>query len=244
MSTSVPCTSSPFFYGHWTCHARYLVVLGVIDNVRHVASKLPIGLSDVRLNAPLNTTLGACDFIITSLHFTASTMKCSIAVLAAATCLSSVQQVSGFTSSSIRRDASPLSSSRIRAELEGVKQASTGSDADTFNTDSQLQSRRSILHQCLATGATLSASQLFPSSASAALGTLPEFADVNAVLQSLTIDVTDKQQYDDTIAFFTSAFDGMKVMRQRNNSGGGIKDAVSHSSFFIASNPKQLLGGS
>jgi len=76
------------------------------------------------------------------------------------------------------------------------------------------------------------------------LGTLPEFADVNAVLQSLTIDVTDKQQYDDTIAFFTSAFDGMKVMRQRNNSGGGIKDAVSHSSFFIASNPKQLLGGS
>ena len=160
-------------------------------------------------------------------------MKCSIAkVLAAGTCLFS--EVHGFTPSSIR----PSSSSPIRAEAEGVKQASTESDADTCSTDSNVQSRRSILHQCLATGAALSASQLFPSSASAALGTLPEFADTNAILQSLTIDVTDKQQYDDTIAFFTSAFDGMKIMRQRNNNGGGIKDTVS---YF---NPKPQLGDS
>jgi hypothetical protein len=64
-------------------------------------------------------------------------------------------------------------------------------------------------------------------SANAAIGTLPEFSDTNAIFQSITIDVTDMKQFDDTIAFFTNGFEGCKVLRERGRSEGGIvKDAV------------------
>lgn len=90
--------------------------------------------------------------------------------------------------------------------------------------------RRSILQQSLlaATITTASAaSSILTTSkaANAAVGSLPEFSDTNAILQSITIDVTDKTQYDETIAFFVNGFE-MKILRQRNSNGGGVKDTV------------------
>lgn len=89
--------------------------------------------------------------------------------------------------------------------------------------------RRSILQQSLLatiTTAAASSSILTTSTtANAAVGSLPEFSDTNAILQSITIDVTDKTQYDETIAFFVNGFE-MKILRQRNNDGGGVKDTV------------------
>jgi len=57
--------------------------------------------------------------------------------------------------------------------------------------------------------------------ATGALGTLPEFSDASAIFQSMTIEVTDKNQYDETIAFFTDGFDGMKVLREKNGRDTG-----------------------
>eukprot|EP00580_Thalassiosira_gravida_P014310 CAMPEP_0201682160 /NCGR_PEP_ID=MMETSP0494-20130426/51481_1 /ASSEMBLY_ACC=CAM_ASM_000839 /TAXON_ID=420259 /ORGANISM="Thalassiosira gravida, Strain GMp14c1" /LENGTH=436 /DNA_ID=CAMNT_0048165917 /DNA_START=27 /DNA_END=1337 /DNA_ORIENTATION=+ len=95
------------------------------------------------------------------------------------------------------------------------------------------ETRRSILHH----GSLLAASIVtttaiaatttvaFPQRANAALGTLPELSDANAIVQSLTIDVTDKDQYAQTLQFFLDGFDGMKVLRERTGGGGGaVKD--------------------
>ena len=60
------------------------------------------------------------------------------------------------------------------------------------------------------------------------MGTLPEFQDTNAIFHGVTIDVTDKVQYEETIQFFTSCFDGMEVLRQRGVDGGVVvKETVS-----------------
>lgn len=59
-----------------------------------------------------------------------------------------------------------------------------------------------------------------PPPADAAVGTLPEFADSNAILQSVTIDVTDAVQFEDTVKFFGKGFD-MRVLRERRVEGGG-----------------------
>lgn len=107
-----------------------------------------------------------------------------------------------------------------------LRSTNDDSDGQTETT------RRSLLQQGLlatatATLATVTTSNIQPANA-AALGTLPEFSDANAIFQSLTIDVADKQQYDETIAFFTSGFDGMKLLRQRNGGDTGgllVKDA-------------------
>ncbi len=117
--------------------------------------------------------------------------------------------------------------------------------AQSSNTDNQHEkehpenqittsnnTRRSVLQKVISTSAILSTSLLAggsPSSiiANAAMGTLPEFADTNAIFQGITIDVTDKAQYEETIQFFTNGFDGMKVLRERGGDGGGIRDTVS-----------------
>ena len=73
-------------------------------------------------------------------------------------------------------------------------------------------SRRSFLTQA----SLLSTSLLVASSspANAAVGSLPELADANAILQGVTIRVADQSQQRSTISFFTDAFD-FQVLRKR-----------------------------
>ena len=59
--------------------------------------------------------------------------------------------------------------------------------------------------------------------ANAAVGTLPEYANANSIFQSLTIDVTDSKQYEDTLNFFDRAFD-MRVLRERTTTNGGAEE--------------------
>ncbi|KAL3816119.1 hypothetical protein ACHAXA_011616 [Cyclostephanos tholiformis] len=89
--------------------------------------------------------------------------------------------------------------------------------------------RRAVLHRALLAATTTLATNAAtntmidgPSStaANAAVGTLPEYADASAILQSLTIDVSDASQYYDTLNFFDRAFD-MRVLRERITEGGG-----------------------
>lgn len=99
--------------------------------------------------------------------------------------------------------------------------------------DQQYRRREFLSSAFTATSATAFATsaQLFPTpAADAAVGSLPEFSSTNAILQSITIDVTDKVQFDETIAFFTGgAFEGMKILREKNSidaeSGGIARDA-------------------
>jgi hypothetical protein len=132
-----------------------------------------------------------------------------------------------------------------RSQRRGITQSSafetrlgSASTDTSYDKDSVLFSpssysqptRRSILKNTLLTTtcAILSTQILSNKPANAAIGTLPEFADTNAIFQSVTIDVTDKKQFDDTVEFFTNGFDGCKVLRERGGDGGGVvKEVVS-----------------
>jgi hypothetical protein len=78
--------------------------------------------------------------------------------------------------------------------------------------------------------------------ASAAVGTLPEFQDTNAILQGLTINVVDQSQLKSFVQFLTQGF-GLEILRQRIQ--GPVEEIVSfniageecrqlcHSIFFL-----------
>ena len=62
--------------------------------------------------------------------------------------------------------------------------------------------------------ATASSLMIVPNMASAEVGTLPEFADTNAIIQGITISVADASQQDAMVNFLINGFD-MKVLRKR-----------------------------
>jgi len=125
-----------------------------------------------------------------------------------------------------------LSSPPRTARLLLSARISNADDQDEYQKEKMVTSnntRRSILKQVISTSAILSSSLLTGGSiANAAMGTLPEFEDTNAIFQGITIDVTDKASYEQSIEFFTSCFDGMKVLRERGVDGGVVvKETVS-----------------
>ena len=65
----------------------------------------------------------------------------------------------------------------------------------------------------------------------AEVGTLPEFADTNAILQGITVNVADTSQKDTMVAFLENAFD-FKVLRRR------IKGTVDET--WLGFGPEQL----
>ncbi len=103
-------------------------------------------------------------------------------------------------------------------------------DISVSTTPASPQSRRSLLQKGIVAASAAATSLLIDASqynkqsyvANAAVGTLPEFADTNAIFQGLTIDVTDSNQYEETIEFFTKGFEGMRVLRERGGDGGGV----------------------
>jgi hypothetical protein len=81
-------------------------------------------------------------------------------------------------------------------------------------------SRRSLLFGIVSAMAVGGAAK----DASAAVGTLPEFQDTNAILQGLTINVVDQSQLKSMVEFLTQGF-GFEVLRQRIR--GPVEETVS-----------------
>ena len=121
---------------------------------------------------------------------------------------------------------------RHRSRRLSINNSNKGNDEDVvFNqleietshhhSSQVLSTRRRLL---LAAGSSTivisNTSPLFTpivANAAAGLGTLPEFANINAILQSITIDCDNIGQYMDTLNFFIYSFD-MKILRQRSSS--------------------------
>jgi hypothetical protein len=89
--------------------------------------------------------------------------------------------------------------------------------------------RRSVLNKASLVAGTLLTSLLSSQPSQAAIGTLPEFSNANAILQGLTVNVADQSQQDSMINFLVNAFD-FQVLRQRK--AGSITDTVCDSAFF------------
>jgi hypothetical protein len=107
-----------------------------------------------------------------------------------------------------------------KSELYLLKAVADDSPVDHQNQVGVISSaRRAVLSSAaLATGSLMLGGAL-PEAANAAVGTLPEFSDTNAILQGLTVNVADKPQQEAMIDFLVNGFD-FKVMRKR------IKDSV------------------
>jgi hypothetical protein len=71
--------------------------------------------------------------------------------------------------------------------------------------------------------------------ASAAVGTLPEFQETNAILQGLIINVVDQSQLKSMVEFLTQGF-GFEVLRQRIR--GPVEETVS---FYIEADKEIIL---
>jgi hypothetical protein len=91
----------------------------------------------------------------------------------------------------------------------------------SFSSESMDSSRRRSFIQIITTILALGVPTIHP--VNAAVGTLPEFSDTNAILQGITVDVTQEDQLQDMISFLKEGFT-FKVLRQRTH--GTITDTV------------------
>jgi hypothetical protein len=88
-----------------------------------------------------------------------------------------------------------------------------------------LQDRRSAVSNILAASALVTGSWgAQPETTYAAVGTLPEFSDTNAIIEGITVTVADKSQQDAMITFLIDSFE-FKVLRQSVT--GPMTDVVS-----------------
>ena len=145
------------------------------------------------------------------------------------------------SNSGIREGAAVPTTKFVQKSTEKPLEEKTIDDARDGDDDgcdrSAVVSRRSVLSSSMAMVGAGVASSLFiqpegylSSSptvlrpANAAVGTLPEFANTNAIIQGVTVNVADKSQQDAMINFLTGAFD-FQVLRKRIQ--GSVEDTVS-----------------
>jgi hypothetical protein len=93
-------------------------------------------------------------------------------------------------------------------------------DDHVEDPDSEASSVRRDLFYCaaVASGSVLLGGA-YPSPADAAVGTLPDFADSDAIIQGVTVNVADKPQQDAMIDFLVNGFD-FEILRKR------VRDSV------------------
>jgi hypothetical protein len=111
--------------------------------------------------------------------------------------------------------------SSLQAVKDGSKDAHLGRELHSVqetNVEFGQQSRRSLFsnsaNALMATVAMNALSLSTPITASATVGALPEYLDAKSVLQGITVDVADKSQQADMIAFLEDGF-SMKKLHQR-----------------------------
>lgn len=93
-------------------------------------------------------------------------------------------------------------------------------DGNAEDTESESSSRRrDLLHSAAVTSGSILLGGANPMSVDAAVGTLPEFADSDAIIQGVTVKVADESQQAAMIDFLVNGFD-FEILRKR------LKDPV------------------
>ncbi|CAJ1969334.1 unnamed protein product [Cylindrotheca closterium] len=91
--------------------------------------------------------------------------------------------------------------------------------------------RRSLIHSAAAASFSLALGGAIVPAVNADVGTLPEFGDSEAIIQGLTVNVSDKSQLDGMVEFLVKGFD-FQILRQR------IRDTVEE--IWLGYGPEQL----
>jgi len=117
------------------------------------------------------------------------------------------------------------SSSAERTAAASSSPSATNTGFSPSPSSAERKTRRAVLADVAASAAVAAIGVVVPPPlpppmstpvppANAAVGSLPEFDDANAVLQGLTVRVADQSQQDSMIAFMTEGF-GCRVLRER-----------------------------
>ena len=139
-----------------------------------------------------------------------------------------IRFVDGFTIptasiSSTTTGFESTTSSRRKLSTTSMAQSNgdNNEDEDVNSSTVQQQSRREMMTKtvALASASLLPAVFGSPEMSSAAVGTLPEFSETNAIVQGLTINVADASQQKLMIEFLLNSF-SFEIQRQR------IQDSV------------------
>ncbi len=119
---------------------------------------------------------------------------------------------------------------RRSTHLMPLQTTYSNSDTDHTNKDNEnnnnksLLSRRSMTKKILSSSAAAILLTQHPNDAQAAVGSLAEFEDTNAIVQGLIVDVADISQQENMIQFLKDGFQ-FKVLRQRKT--GSVTETVS-----------------
>ena len=137
-----------------------------------------------------------------------------------------VQFVESLTIASTAKQGYHSTQSRMKLSMfEQSDDLIDTSSGKSENDDGMVLSRRKILKSAaLASVPFLSTTFSLPERSSAAVGTLPEFAETNAIVNGLTINVADASQQQAMIDFLIGAF-SFEVQRQRIQ--GSVEETVS-----------------
>jgi hypothetical protein len=115
-----------------------------------------------------------------------------------------------------------MSLSKLLGQSKDSIEDGSGEAGDDIDTG--LSRRKMMETVALASASFLPAAVGLPKTSSAAVGTLPEFAETNAILNGLTINVADASQQEQMIDFLIGAF-SFEVQRQRIQ--GSVEETVS-----------------
>ena len=107
----------------------------------------------------------------------------------------------------------------------GLKRSDCCNDDNHDNDIPSEPSRRSLFEKSVTIASSLlvTGGSVHVQQSSAAVGSLPEFMDANAILQGLTVNVADPSQQKSMIEFLTQGL-GFEVLRQRIR--GPIEETV------------------
>jgi hypothetical protein len=122
---------------------------------------------------------------------------------------------------SVQAFVTPFASNRRQYSLRMKSETSSRHEHD--DNDAISSARRMILGTSALASIPLVLGGLNPEPAKAAVGTLPESADTNAIIQGITVNVADKSQQDSMINFLSDGFD-FKVLRKRIK--GSLEETV------------------
>jgi hypothetical protein len=126
----------------------------------------------------------------------------------------------------------PITEKHVKVTSRQVLSACSHDNENGRKIDGSMMSdRRSMLSSSTkAIFATALIASSSSSCANAAVGSLSEFSDTNAILQGVTVDVADLSQQDSMIAFLQGGLN-FKVLRQRRV--GSVTDTVGHESLYL-----------
>jgi len=139
--------------------------------------------------------------------------------------------IKSINNAQTRNNINKLSLSSLKSYNDGLNEEENHFE---FNGNNNKLNRRSMIQKAISTTTVglLSSLSTNTQPANAAIGSMYEYSNTNAILQGITINVADISQQTSMINFLTQSFTGFKILRQ------GTIDSVTDT--WVGFGPEEL----